>query len=369
MIIRDNFTGGNIKVIEQTGNSVYLENELRDINEGVDWFYWAFCVENAEGQTVTFHFQNNRLGYFGPAISYDLKEWKWLCDCDKNKFNFSFDGREFSYTFSENEDKVYFAHSMLYHPKRFSEFAKRVSLTEQELCVSRKGRTVPFVTFGEGKRTVILTARHHACESTGNFVLEGVIEELIKNPIVDTKVICAPFVDYDGVIDGDQGKERKPHDHNRDYILDKDGIYPETKAIKELAKRYGAHYGFDFHSPWHLGDVNDCAFIVRNSVERIDRLKAFGEILESEITPTSFKYESKNDFPYMYSWNRPSPCFGHYMLAKEENEVAFTLETAYFGTPDNIFSPEKAVELGRCFARALSRYIAEKEGKIPLKSK
>ena len=56
------------------------------------------------------------------------------------------------------------------------------------------------------------------------------------------------------------------------------------------------------------------------------------------------------------------------MIEKEENEVAFTLETAYFGTPDNIFSQEKAVELGRCFARALARYINEKEGKIPLKS-
>ena len=63
MEISKNFIGGNIKVIRRTGNEIYLENELRDT--GQDWFYWAFCAEGAAGQTVTFRFQDNRLGYFG----------------------------------------------------------------------------------------------------------------------------------------------------------------------------------------------------------------------------------------------------------------------------------------------------------------
>ena len=39
-----------------------------------------------------------------------------------------------------------------------------------------------------------------------------------------------------------------------------------------------------------------------------------------------------------------------------ENEVAFTLETAYFGTEENKVSAERLTELGRCFAKTIKRY-------------
>jgi hypothetical protein len=34
----------------------------------------------------------------------------------------------------------------------------------------------------------------------------------------NVEVVIVPFMDKDGVEEGDQGKNRKPHDHNRDYI-------------------------------------------------------------------------------------------------------------------------------------------------------
>ena len=36
--------------------------------------------------------------------------------------------------------------------------------------------------------------------------------------------------------------------------------------------------------------------------------------------------------------------------------MAFSLETMYFGTNDNIFDGEKAVNLGKAFAKALKEY-------------
>ena len=50
--IHGDFTGGNIHVKDITGDTVILENELRDTQE--DWFYWAFCVSGAQGRTLTF---------------------------------------------------------------------------------------------------------------------------------------------------------------------------------------------------------------------------------------------------------------------------------------------------------------------------
>ena len=349
MKIHQSFTGGNIRVLRQQGNDIYLENELRD-TQG-DWFYWAFCVEGAEGMTLTFHFSPNRLGYYGPAVSHDARTWHWLGSCD---------GDSFTYTFGEGEASVYFAHNLLYHPDRFLALAEKQNLKVEPLCVTKKGRTVPCTAFGEGELQVILTARHHACESTGDYVLEGVLSELSDSPEANKllRVLCVPFVDYDGVVDGDQGKGRAPYDHNRDYAADAAPLYPTTQAIRKYAEENGCHFGIDFHSPWHKGGRNDTVFIVQNSFEKEERLRAFSACLAQEVTEESMDYKSENDIPFMTEWNRGAPTFAAFMTARPENDVAFTLETAYFGTPDNRVTDARLVSLGRAFARALLSYIA-----------
>ena len=123
MRIHNNFIGGNISVIKESETDVYLENEIRD--SGEDWFYWAFCAEDAAGKEITFHMQDDRLGYWGPAVSHDLKNWKWLNQAD---------GNSFTYTFRKDENKVYFAHNRLYHPERFFGLCKELSLESFELC-------------------------------------------------------------------------------------------------------------------------------------------------------------------------------------------------------------------------------------------
>lgn len=346
MLIHQNFIGGNISVREINGDTIYLENEIRDTTE--DWFYWAFCIEGAENRKITFKFNQNRLGYFGPAVSFDLENWHWLD---------SVEGDSFTYHFSQNESKVYFAHSMLYHPNRFLKFAGKYNLQIYELCKGYKGSSIPCIKFNEGSTSIVLTARHHACESTGNYVLEGVLEELIVNPIPDAKVFCVPFVDYEGVIRGDQGKSRAPHDHNRDYSYDEKSIYPECNAIKKYVTENSCHYGFDFHSPWHKSGENDNVFIVQNSIEKLKQLNRFGELFEESITYDSLKYEHKNDYPPETGWNKGGAQFANYMKLMEENNIAFSLETTYFGTSDNKVSEVNLLELGHCFAKALKKYI------------
>ena len=105
MRIHSDFTGGNIVVdrMDTENNTVYLERDLRD-TEG-DWFYWAFCAEGAAGETWTFRFPSaHRVGRFGAAVSRDLAAWHW---------SESGIGDTFTYTFAEDEDRVYFAHNML----------------------------------------------------------------------------------------------------------------------------------------------------------------------------------------------------------------------------------------------------------------
>ena len=345
MTIHSNFVGGNIRVKEIHGNTVFLENELRDT--GRDWFYWAFCVEGAEDQTITFQMQPTRLGYWGPAVSKDLKSWHWLDFCD---------GNSFTYHFGEKESKVYFAHNMLYHPYRFTFLCKKYGIEISELCKSRKGRSVPCLRIGDGDKSIIFTARHHACESTGSYVLEGIIKYLTSSPIENSRILIIPFVDYDGVIDGDQGKDRTPHDHNRDYVAEP--LYPEIRAIQNYVNTYGCNYGFDLHSPYHKGGRNDKIFIVRNMIEKLNRFEIFSNILETEITERSMSYFSEDDHPPLTGWNQPSSNFGYTMNSRPECNLAFTLESTYFGTTDNKVSQEKLVELGKCYIQAIKKYIA-----------
>ena len=347
--IHNEFTGGNIRIKEEGENCFVLENELRD-TEGT-WFYWAFCVEGAEGREVTFRIEEPaRLGYFGPAVSHDLKSWHWLNSCD---------GNSFTYKFTKDETKVYFAHNMLYHPDRFYSLCDELGFSPTELTKSRKGRSVPCLKIGEGERSIIFTTRHHACESTGTYVLEGVLSEISKSPIPNSRILVVPFVDYDGVVDGDQGKSRIPHDHNRDYI--DEPIYPEVRAICKHAETYGVNYGFDLHSPGHWGGVNDTVFVVRNRTDKLDKFDRFADIFAGEITENSMSYAKENDYPPCRDWNQPSANFGYTMNSRHDCDLAFSLESAYFGTADNKVSEDRLVELGRCFARAIKKYVLRNE--------
>lgn len=345
MIIHNKFVGGNIFVDRIEENHVYLRNELRDTT--TSWFYWAFCVEGAEGQELTFHLGPKRLSYWGPAVSYDLKNWNWLNQSEDNSF---------TYKFGEDETKVYFAHHMLYHPAQFFDFAEKNGLPVTEFCRSRKGNPVPCLRLGAGEHSIILTARHHACESVGGYVLEGLVEELAKNPIENTRVLCVPFMDYDGVVDGDQGKNRYPHDYNRDYI--DEPIYPEVRALIAYADEYGCNYGFDFHCPSHQGRAHDHIFMMRSfKEERIDR---FSELLLEEYIEGGMYYSpEKNARAKPYDPDAPKLTFNSYMNYRPENVLAFTLECTYAGLEENKVSQERLRIFGKSFANALRRFVLE----------
>ena len=349
MNITKDFTGGNIRLVGGESGEVHLKNEMR-ASEG-DWFYWAFCVSGAAGETVRFVFDEpNRVGYFGAAVSHDLKQWHWS--------HSRVDGSSFTYTFGPQEDRVYFAHDMLYTPQMLFDFARRVGLEVKTLAESREGRAIPYFTCGQGERHIVLTARHHACEATGSYVLEGLLEALWKDPIENTVVFCVPMMDYDGVCDGDQGKNRSPHDHNRDYDPRVPAIYETTAAVRRYIDENRVAMGFDFHSPWHSGGRNDKVFIVRRKPEIEHRFLRFGEYLRDSITPASLPYDGTGDIPANTEWNKDaSPTFAGYILRRPSAELAFTLETCYFGEEGQEFTQGGGRELGRCFAQALRRYL------------
>ncbi|MBQ5590243.1 MAG: hypothetical protein IIU65_01025, partial [Clostridia bacterium] len=362
--VTDEMVGGNIIVqnIEENADGSYLvtvKNDLRTTTE--DWFYWAFKVEGAQGKKVKFKFsQGNRVGPYGAAVSKDLETWDWTNTRD---------GDGFTYTFGENDTTVYFAHNMLYHPERFYDVADELGLTVQTLCTSEGGNAVPYVKFGNGDKGIVLTSRHHACESSGSYVLEGVLKELATSDYIKENytVMAVPFMDIDGVLAGDQGKNRAPYDHNRDYLgefgeTDK-SMYASVRAVRKYVEDPANNVvqAYDSHSPWHTGGDNDSIFVYKKfapGTERADNLETLLTAFKNNIDSSCLPYTGAHDQEYGVAGNTGTNGdvgrgFSTYMTKIPTIQCGTTFETAFFKSNGVKFSQTNAVNAGKALGRAI----------------
>lgn len=346
MRIHADFECGNIRVLRTEGVHIYLQNELRGTTR--DYCYWAFCVEGAQGMTLSFHLDKEWVGEFGAAVSHDCIHWEWMDSRDTPA--------SFTYTFGADETVVYFAHDAAYTPTRWRTVSQELGLVNDVLCRSPEGRETPCVRLGQGSRHIVLASRHHACESTGTYILEGFLREYLASPMEDTTLFVVPFVDYDGVCNGDQGKGRAPYDHNRDYV--DAPIYPEVREIMRYAKEQPVYMGFDFHAPSHTGGRR-CSkvFVVRKMAEKQPLFDAFGSLFEACCNEHSMTYVMSDDIAPNTGWNHDeTPTFSTFFNTLPACRFACTLETTFFGTPDNKVTVPRLVETGRAFCRAVKAF-------------
>ena len=363
MRVHASFVGGNIRVSFIDGQDVYLEQEMRDTTTW--WFYWAFCVEGAQGQMLTFHFINqNVVGYHGPAVSHDNVEYAWTGS--------RIDGATFRYTFSPDENRVFFRYAMPYQLTHYENWLRRqrAPIRTDVLCLTERGRNVPMFLAGDPARrnTVLFTSRHHACESMATWALEGAVDALIDNDArlaeMDANLLVIPFVDLDGVEDGDQGKNRVPHDQNRDY-LDRPH-YNVIRSICGLPGRYHFVGYIDFHDPWYLGDVNDYLCLLRNGRDGRHITDAFAKNLELETArgaaDTDIVYTGAHDLYPGDRWVpvKRNPATSVSFFRRMGVEMSISIEIPYFGTPEFVYDQNNVRRLGGCIGRAL---IATLEGK------
>jgi hypothetical protein len=308
-IIAD-FPGGNIVVDSITGNDVYLHQDLRDTKG--DWFYWCFDVRGAAGKTLCFHFTASRaLGVRGPGVSYDKGlTWQWAGPaCVQEK--------AFSFTFGAQADDVRFSFGMPYQLADWGRFVSGISTTPffatQTLCTTNKGRLAPYAVLGNANpaHRIVITCRHHCCEMMVNYTLEGLIDWVLKSnePTAEwlrakAEFLIVPFADLDGVELGDQGKNRIPRDHGRDYAGK--SLYAEPAAIRDLVPGWSdgkLHLALDLHCPWIAGKHNEVIYLVGSARPEVAvQQQRFSAILEHTSTgPLPF---AASDFlPFGTDWN------------------------------------------------------------------
>jgi len=322
LVVDCDFPGGNILVNRIDADLIEVQQDIRDTREG--WFYWYFRVRNAAGRVLQVHFTGNDMigygrdviGLLGPAASLDgAHSWRWLGrQC--------VEGQNFSFAVPHDCNEVRFSMGMPYLQANLDDFLHKHedqrSLKKEILCTSRKGRPVEVLYFGQeaekARHYVALSVRHHCCEMMASYELEGIIEFTLGDGESSrwlrdqVAFLAVPFVDKDGVEDGDQGKLRHPYDHGQDYL--RESIYPETGTLRRLLPEWCRGHldmALDLHCSMLRGVTDEYTYFVGEPEpghKLWEGVEALGTILESNrrgIIP----YYRKNNLPYGESWNIP----------------------------------------------------------------
>ncbi len=355
--VSKNYPGGNIEFLKREGNAIYLKQEIRDSGEW--WFYWNFCAEGFEGEEIEFKFIDGEvIGLWGPSVSYDSVTWEY--SLDKSAY-----GRDsFKYNFGKDENKVYFSFSFPYQIsdfERFSEMNKN-SLEIISLGKTNKGREFKLYGFGNenAEKNIVFTCRNHACESSASYVLEGLLEYLLKAEKSEYRFFAAPFMDIDGVEDGDQGKARIPHDHNRDYT--ENPIHETTRMLMDYFNDKNIYIGIDLHAPWKWGERNDYPFFVQSkkTLENIKLLSGiFSEITKSDSNKIMYLpcYDIEPDTDWNLSTNSTASSY----FCKKNAVLGLTIEIPYAGNDDIKYSQSKLREFGKDLGNALYEFLEKDE--------
>lgn len=366
MNVSGDFPGGNIILDSIDGDTVRLHQDLRDT--AGDWFYWCFRVAEVSGRAVRFQFTGSRaIGARGPAVSIDGgATWSWLQTGN--------DPSGFSYFFPEDSEPVFFSMTIPYTEANLTQFltpwANHPHVRTGILCKSRHGRPVEFLTCGcidgTASRRVLITARHHCCESLASYALEGLVSVVPDDPWFSQNVefFILPFMDKDGVEEGDQGKNRKPRDHNRDY--DGASLYPETAALREIGAEWNLAPAImlDLHCPWLLGGMNELIYFVGQQREELWlEQQRFSEVLEKHITgPLPFR--ASDNLPFGQDWNVESSyklgtsCARWASMLPGARFVS-TLELPYANASGSEVNAASARAFGADLARAIRAYLAD----------
>lgn len=368
MHLSGDFPGGNIVLESMDGDTARLRPDPRD-TEG-DWFYWHFRVSRAAGRTIRFEFTRGpAVGVRGPAVSEDGGvSWRWL-GADTHD--------AFTYTFAAADAPVAFCMTIPYIASDWHRFLAahrdQSALRAGRLCVSAKGRPVETLAFGhlrgEPRHRALLVARHHCCETMASFALEGMISFVLgdepeaRRLREQVEFLAVPFMDKDGVEDGDQGKNRRPRDHNRDYAGT--SIHRETAALRALVPDWAGgrlSVALDLHCPWLFGRLSERIYLVGlPAEERWREQQRFAARLES-VRTGPLPFHAADNLPYGREWNTDANyakglSFAGWVAATTTAPLVATLELPYANARGVEVAADSARAFGADLARALAAYL------------
>ena len=372
--IDTNFPGANVIIDSISADTVYFRPDLRE-TQG-DWFYWNFRAVSNQPKKWYFKAQDvNDLTSKGASFSQDGGyTWQWIDPGDHH-------GEQlFSFTFEEADQVVRLSMGQPYTQVNYERFIKSFKhdsrLKTATLATTRRGRSAEKIIISHFDQApeykILFVARAHACEMMSNYLLEGIIRALMsENPKMQAlldkaEIMIIPFMDKDGVEEGDQGKNRIPRDHNRDYSGE--SLYATTKALRSQVPKWVQDtpwIGIDLHNPWIKNAEHERIFLVGNANAAIEKEQIkFAEILRREQRGALTFDPQKNFLRYGTSWNTGSNYeqgwpFTKWASSYFDKGLLFTttLEFPYAVNLGQTVTQENSREFGEDLIYAIATYL------------
>ena len=201
-----------------------------------------------------------------------------------------------------------------------------------------------------------------------SYVLEGLMESVLADDATGkwfrehAAILVVQFVDKDGVEAGDQGKNRKPYDHNRDY--EGESIYATVAAIKKLLPEWSGgrvDMAFDLHCPYIQDSL--IQFVGVPDEDIWQRTLKLSQCLQSCQTGP-LRHDASGNMPFGTGWNTGSALktasFAAWASGLPNMRIATTIEIPYSQVGRTSVSAASASQLGRDLGSAIRAYF-EKE--------
>ena len=367
------FPGGNILVDRIEGDNIAVRPDMRDTEGG--WFYWAFRLRGAAGRRLNFDFSpSTPIGMQGPALSADGGlTWAW------QPHDYTDGG--FTLAVPPSADDMLVAFAPVQTQREWDRFIQSqpyagvIRRNTGTLCTTRKGRRVEMIYLGASdeaaRHRVVITARHHCCEMIAGYAMEGIVDAVLGGSVEgawlqeNVRMLFIPFVDKDGVEDGDQGKNRRPRDHNRDYVGE--SVHVETAAIRKLAGDWAARRGvdasIDLHCPWIRGHYESFIYQVgREAPANWEAQQCFGKLIEEQLPAGALPYHAAGNLPFGEAWNTAANFSGGKSFSRWCAELPGMRLPTSFEIPYSVASgvavtPAAARLFGHGVARGLAAFL------------
>lgn len=337
------------------------------------WFDCDIHSDQEDGDhiVIELHHSNTLLGcnddtQIFPVWKSDDGQWQRLTQEQRKVLD---DGRcVVSWTVETPQHHGRLAACYPYTRKDLDVFLHSLSPTLRcdEIGVSAQGRSLPRVVnkihdTDSQQPGVFITARQHAGETPGSWVLEGILQSFATQQENDPMVWVLPFIDLDGVEEGRYGKNHFPHDHNRSWYGS--GLCHETRVAMSEAQRWAQRCQpmlyLDVHAP---GYVEENCYFFCGETDNDSTTSAFLSLCQKNIgTHCNERFIRQASYQSVacQEIGIPQAMTGEHFFKQQFNCVAVAFECSYQSFHGVAASCEDYRSIGEALATSIRSYCAE----------
>ena len=368
------FDAGNIRVIEQRGDTIDLEIVKDHMSDFHQWFY--FRLAGAGGREVTLRIVNcGSAAYpdgwpdYKACMSIDREDWARVPGT-------SYADGVLTIRFTPETDLVWLAYfapySMERHHDLVSTLAALPGVEYRSLGKSHDGQDIDCLTLGEGELTVWLYARQHPGESMAEWWMEGALEKLTDpdDPVSrilrrDCTFHVVPNMNPDGSRRGHLRTNAVGTNLNREWHQPTSEKSPEVLCVRNAMDEAPPMFAMDIHGDEAIPANFLAGFegIPSLTPRQSQLFKLFSETLE-RVSP-DFQTRQGYEIPPA---GKANMSMSTTQLAERFGCVSMTLEMPFkdnFDLPDEVYgwSTERSKYLAGACLDSLHAILPELKAK------